>query len=258
MAHRGVGRCVGAGRGNSLDLGSLPRARPNPRMQPSGRMCPEFRSGAASLVDAAEQRIVRARYDGPQMMRRSLGRHMEYHALFTFHSFHMTDKHENRIPEVFFNDFADPEARRVAETLAKWAVNRELAFEPGEYGTSHGTYYVRVPHALGQNGRVDEYLLTLQKYRPGRNGQLKGQIDLPFRRMKSRAFVTPARRTKLLERVNALLPTGDRIDSSRLGNSRGCFGAISYPLLAAGNRLSAFIEVLDWALAEIRAAERPT
>jgi len=36
------------------------RSRPNPRMQPTGRRCPEVSSGAAYLEDAAERRIVRA------------------------------------------------------------------------------------------------------------------------------------------------------------------------------------------------------
>jgi hypothetical protein len=48
-------------------------ALPNPRMQPTGRICPGLRLGAASLEDAAERRFVRRGLESPQLMRMSLG-----------------------------------------------------------------------------------------------------------------------------------------------------------------------------------------
>ena len=41
-------------------------------MQPTGRTCPELRSGAASLEDAAERRFVGQHPDRPQLMRKVL------------------------------------------------------------------------------------------------------------------------------------------------------------------------------------------
>src|SRR4051794_10364081 len=98
---------------------------------------------------------------------------------------------ETQIPDAFFAAFADPPAKAVARELAHWAESRDLRFQLGPYGTTLKTYYVKVPNAPAKDRRVSEFLLTIQQYRRKRNGLFGGDVDIPFRRMESRAFGTP-------------------------------------------------------------------
>jgi hypothetical protein len=145
-----------------------------------------------------------------------------------------------QLPHSFFAAFKEPAAATAARRIAAWAFEKRLVFQAGGGADVPSSYYIRVPDTAPPC-----YLLTLQPD--------TACLDVPFRRMLNGAFASREARLEFLTRMRRAFP--DRPwDDRVVDNARYGVAPLEWTHVAGREECSRLIEVLDWALREVRRA----